>query len=228
MRREAGGKPNEVAIFGGYSLTNEKYRRRGVGAELISLLMREDAEKALKKQQEIKCLVVQGKETSEPFWNHVGLKRIYYEDAEGNFNETPYIQPPIQWDEKTGQPLDPETEEVGDKDIKEYTIPEHLMIRMMDNKNEINPEDLRPILDIIYFDNYTLYRNEGDDLPTDEAIQHTRDAVNKFMDEFFETLKNAQDSKLYLMDAKEREEKRAELEAKGKKLSELVAEPFED
>lgn len=228
LRPEAGGKPNEVAVFGGYSLTAEQYRQKGIGSELVSRLMREDIEKAKNKGQEIKCLVVEGKESSEPFWNYVGLKRAYYEDAEGNWQEAPYIQPPIQWDEKTGKPLDPETEEIGDKDIKEYSIPEHLMVRMMDNRNEINAEELRPIIDIIYFDNYTLYRNEGDDLPTDKAINYTREAVNKFMDEFFAILKNAKDGKIYLMDAKEREQKKTEVKALGKQFNELVAEPFED
>lgn len=228
FRPEVGGSPNEVAVFGGFSLTNEKYRRKRIGSELISKLMRENVEKAKQRNQEIKCLTVEGKESSEPFWNNVGLKRVYYKDTEGNFNEAPYIQPPIQWDEKTGRALDPETGEVGDKDVKEYSIPEHLMIRMMDNRNEINAEELKPIIDIIYFDNYTLYRNEGEKLPTDEAIQYTRDAVNKFMDEFFETLKDAEGGKIYLMDAKEREAKKTELAAKGKKFNELVAEAFED
>lgn len=228
LRPEAGGKPNEVAIFGGYSLTSEKYRQKGIGSELVLKLMREDIEKAKNKGQEIKSLVVEGKESSEPFWNYVGLKRLYYEDAEGNWQEAPYIQPPIQWDEETGKALDPETEEIGDKDIKEYSIPEHLMIRMMDNRNEINVEELKPIIDILYFDNYTLYRNEGEDSPTDEAIQHTREAVNKFMDEFIATLKNAKDGKLYLMDAQERAQKKAELKTKGREFNELVAEPFED
>lgn len=224
LRPEAGGKPNEVAIFGGFSLTAESYRRKGIGAELVSQLIKEDVEKAQKRGQEIKCFTVEGKETSESFWNHVGLKRLYYEDAEGNFNEAPYIQPPIQWDEETGRALDPETEEIGDKDIKEYTVPEHLMIKMMDKRNEINLEELKPVIDIIYFDNYTLYRNEGEKFPTDEAIKYTQDAVNKFLDEFFETLKNSKDGKLYLMDAKEREEKRKELEVKGKSFNELIVE----
>ena len=149
---------------------------------------------------------------------------MYFEDKDGNFKEVPYICPPIQWDEKTGQPLDPETEEIGDKDIKDYSAPEHLMIRLVNGKDEMNVQELMPMIQSIYRDNYTLYNDLGEEYPTSEAIEYTRAAVNEFQKELEGVLSEAKDGKLLLLSAKEREDKIAELKSRGKEFHELQIE----
>ncbi|MBU2037279.1 hypothetical protein KJ866_03735 [Patescibacteria group bacterium] len=221
---ELGEKATESILFIGYSITDDDFQRKGLASELFQSALKTGAEKAKAEQQALKGIVGEAVATSERFWNHVGLKRIYFEDKDGNFKEVPYICPPIQWDEKTGQPVDPETEEIGDKDIKDYSAPEHLMIRLINSKDEMSIQDLMPMIQTIYRDNYTLYKNPGEEYPTDEAIKYTQAAVNEFQKELEDILNEAKDAKLFLLSAKEREDKIAELKNQGKEFHELQIE----
>ncbi len=219
-----GDKPKEAVLFIGCNIVDDKHQRKGLGTEICQTFFETGAKKAKNHEQSLKGIIGEAVETSEKFWNQVGMKRMYFEDGEGNIQEVPYICPPIQWDEKTGLPLDPETEEIGDKDIKEYSAPEHLMVRMIDGRQEINASELLAMIGPVYTDNYTLYRNEGEEYPTDEAIGYSRKAVRGFRDELEAVLRKAKDGKIILLDAKEREEKIKELQASGKNFNELVIE----
>jgi|GEM_PF-2880122 len=221
---EPGGKAAESILFIGYSITDDDFQRKGLASELFQSTVKTGAEKAKTEQQALRGIIGEAVATSERFWNHVGLKRMYFEDKDGNFKEVPYICPPIQWDEKTGQPLDPETEEIGDKDIKDYSAPEHLMIRLINGKDEMNVAELMPMIQSIYHDNYTLYNDAGEEYPTKEAIEYTRAAVNEFQKELEAVLSEAKDGKLLLLSAKEREAKIAELKSQGKEFNELQIE----
>jgi len=211
-------KPSQTIIFNGFVITADDFQRKGLATELYQTMMRCNLEKAKAKEQEVKAVVVEGKENSEPFWNHVGLRRIYFEDAEGNFHEVPYIQPPIDWNKKTGTPSGWKK---GD-DFKKFSMPEHLMIRRVDDKQEITMDELRPMLEIIYSDNYTLYRNKGERYPTDKAIAKTQEIIEGFQQELEDAVSRSKDGKLYLFNAKEREQKMAEVKAAGKNLEHFV------
>jgi len=209
---------NQSIIFGGFVITADEYRRKRLADEIWQSALRCNLEKAQKKNQELKAIVVEGKEESEPFWNHVGLKRVYFEDAQGNLHETPYIQPPIDWNNRTGLP---KGYKKGD-DMKKFSVPEHLMIKPTDNRNEITTQELMPIISAIYSDNYTLYRNEGEKYPTDKAIESTQEIVGQFQTELKQTLSQAKEGKLYLLDAKEREQKMMEFKAAGKNFEHFM------
>lgn len=211
-------KSDEAIIFGGFIITDADYRRKGLAAELFQSSLKFGLEKARINQQDIKGVVVEGKEESEPFWNYVGLKRLYYEHENGDFYEVPYLQPPIKWDEKTGKPLDPKTGKVGDKDPKYYSAPEHLMVRMSDGRQEISVEELMSMVEVIYADNYTLSRKKGAESPTYKAIEKVTQTVKQFRDELEYRLNDAKDRRIVLMDAKERGSKTRELKSSGKNL----------
>ena len=220
--KESGAKSSEAILFIGYSITDDDYQRKGLASELFSSVIKTGAEKAKSQQQGLRAVIGEAVASSEKFWNHVGLKRMYFEDKAGNFQEVPYICPPIQWDGQTGKALDPETEEIGDKDIKEYSAPEHLMTRMLDGKNEISVAELMPMIDIIYEDNYTLHKYPGrEDNPTDEAIANTMAAVKEFRKELENILSEAKDGKIILLSAGERQQKAQELKQKGLEFNEL-------
>lgn len=215
---------DQAILFMGYTITDEDYGRRGLAMESNRGVFKYAAEKAEQNEQELKAIVVEAVEASEVLANRLGMERIYFEDNEGNIHEVPYICPPLLWDEKTGRPLDPETEEIGEKDIKDYSVPEHLMIRMIDGRKEMDAEELMAILDPVYSDNYTLYRDEGDTNVTDEALEYSKNAVEKFKEELKAALTGAKDGKIFMMDAKERKTRKEELEANGKVFDELVKE----
>ena len=214
----------EAILFMGYTVTDKEYARKGLALECNRGVFKYAAEKAETKDQVLKAVVVEAVDASEPLANRLGMKRIYFEDNDGNIQEVPYICPPIQWDERSGKPLDPETGKIGDKDIKEYSAPEHLMVRMIDGRQEIAASELLAMIDPVYTDNYTLYRNEGEKYPTNKAIEYSRKAVKGFRDELEEALKSAKDGKIILLDAKEREARISEVFAKGKKFNELIIE----
>lgn len=96
------------------------------------------------------------------------------------------------------------------------------MLQSVDGRDEITVEELMPMIDIIYFDNYVPHRAPGDDYPADETIEKSAEIVDGFKKELDAALKNAAEGRIYLFDAKEREQKMKEFEAQGKKFDHFI------
>ncbi len=222
------GEKGEAVLFLGYTVTDKKYERKGLALECNRGVFKFAAEKAKAKDQNLKAVIVEAVDASETLGNRLGMKRMYFEDREGNYREVPYVCPPIQWDEKTGQPVDPETGEIGTGDIHEYAAPEHLMLRMIDGRQEFTSEELMAILKPVYKDNYTLYRNPGEEFPTDDAIQSSVEAVSGFQEELKQILEQAEGGKILLLSAEDRKQKIAELTTAGKEFQEIVLKETEE
>ena len=205
---------SQAIIFNGFVITADDAQRKGLASELYQTMMRCHLEKAKAEGQEVKAIVAEGDADSEAFLNSVGLRRIYFEDNDGHWRELPYLQPPIEWNKRTGMP---KGWKEGD-DLKEFCIPENLMIRRVDGQQEMTMDELRPMLETIYLDNYVPYRNEGERYPTDKAIAKAQEIVDGFQQELEDAVSQAKDGKLYLFDAQEREQKMAEAKAGGREF----------
>jgi leucyl aminopeptidase (aminopeptidase T) len=207
----------EGLIFYASIVTREKFRRRGLAKELHSMILKTTLEEVKKRQEGLLGAIGEARAGSEGFWNHVRLRRLYFEDSEGNLHEVPYICPPLEWDEKTGEPA----EGAG-------SLPEHLMLMKIDGSQEITNRELISMVEAIYESDYTLHTEEEGVGPTEEAIRNCQRQVKEFRDQIEESLKTAKDGKIYLLSAQERQNKIEGLKKVGKKLFEIKTEDQEE
>lgn len=79
LAAKEGGEPaSQAIIFNGFAITREDARRKHLAGELYQTMLRCNLKKAEEKGQEVKALILEGKEKSEPFWNYTGLRRMYF------------------------------------------------------------------------------------------------------------------------------------------------------
>ena len=194
----------DVMIFVAYIVTNHDYRQKGVGSELYPSFYNLAKEKAKEDGSRIKGVIGEAGGKVESFLNRMGRKRIYFEDEEGNIHEVPYMQAPLDWNKKTGKP---ETE----------SIPEHLMIRLLDGRQEMQASEIIPMVQAAYEEN-CIFPEEY--FKTEKAYQKCEDTVMNYLRELEEALQKAKDGKLFFMDKTEREERAKELQSQGKQMFE--------
>lgn len=119
--RDAHGKPTKETIFMvAYAVTSPKLEGKGLAREAYISALKNIAADAHGKGKKLTMSAGECTYTSEGFWNRVGWKRVYQEQGTGEkkvYSEAPYIQPALDFNEKTGLPA----EDAGE-------APEHLMI----------------------------------------------------------------------------------------------------
>ncbi|OGZ96515.1 MAG: hypothetical protein A3J10_03340 [Candidatus Sungbacteria bacterium RIFCSPLOWO2_02_FULL_54_10] len=194
------GRPQETILTIWHIAANEELRQKGLGRELCQSFYRDAAEKARTNNQTLLGVVGEVVETAEPFFNRIGKKRTYYEDAEGNVREVPYQCPPVDMDSKTGEPL-------------EAPVPEHMMVWLADNRQEIPAEDLLRMVEAIYFREYL---GATDDYESPEAYARARQSNADLLGGIRSALAEAKDGKVFFMSRQEREARREMLRKQGK------------
>jgi predicted N-acetyltransferase YhbS len=194
----------EAMLFAAYVVTDADYRKAGLGSELYPGFYNFAKEKAKKDGVCIKGIIGEAVDTVESFLNRMGRKRIYFEDENGNIREVPYVQAPLDWDKKTGEP-------------KTKAVAEHLMIRLLDGRQEMQISEIMPMVKAIYEENYTFAEEY---FKTKKAYQACEDTVMSHLSELENVLQKAKDGKLFLMDKAEREKKQKEIETQGKQIFE--------
>ena len=194
----------DLMIFVAYVATDTDYRRLGLGSELYPGSYDLAKEKAKEDGSRIKGVIGEAVNTVEPFLNRMGRRRIYFEDKDGNVHEVPYMQAPLDWDKKTGKP-------------KTESAPEHLMIRLLDGRQEMQASEIIPMVQAAYEEN-CIFPEEY--FKTEKAYQKCEDTVMNHLRELEEALQKAKDGKLFFMDRTEREEKAKELQSQGKQIFE--------
>jgi len=195
----------DAMIFVAYIVTAPDYRQKGIGSELYPSFYNLAKEKAKEEGLRIKGVIGEAGEEVESFLNRMGRKRMYFEDEQGNFHEIPYMQAPLAWDEKTGKP-------------RQKAAPEHLMIRLLDERQEMQASEVISMVKAIYEENY-IFSEEY--FKTEKAYQACEDTVMGHLKELENALQKAKDGKVFLMDKKEREVRRKELEAEGRQIFDL-------
>lgn len=201
-----GGKPQEAILTVWHISTEEEMRNKGLASELYQSFYRDAAAKARERNQAIVGVVGEAVDAVESFLNRMGRKRAYYEDTEGNVREIPYQCPPVDMDSKTGEPL-------------EAPVPEHVMIRMMDDQQEMPTEDLLRMVEAIYFREYL---GAADDYASPEAYSRARQSNADLLGGMRGALAVAKGGKVFFMSRQEREARREALRAQGKDVYDTV------
>jgi hypothetical protein len=200
-------KYNESLLFMGITVSREK--RKGLGAELNKSVFESGLEKAKKEGREIKAIAAAAVDQSEYLGNYVGMRRVYFENEKGEICEVPYIDPPLTWNFETGE-------------AEAEALPAHFMLNMVNGENTVLVGDFMEMVDVIYkVDSMISPESRKDDkAPTEEAIRRNHEIIEKIKNELMESLSQAKNGKIMLLDKKEREALAKELQIKGKKIFE--------
>lgn len=198
------GKSKDAIIFDAYLVTDSKQRGKGLGRELYQNTYQHALKKAKAAGSGLRGIVGEAVNAVEPFMNRLGSRRVYFEDGQGNLREAPYIQTPVDWDPKTG------------KNLQEAT-PEHLMLRLTDGKQELSSGELLTMVRAIYDENYVF---PEEFFKSKKALERCEQIVGRYVEELKAALGVAKNDRLFLLSKEEREQKRKDLAARGKKLIE--------
>ncbi len=148
-------------------------------------------------------------DTSEEFYNKVGMHRLYMETKDGELKEVPYFQSVLAdaWNESTGNPRRGEVKSAL-----------HLMIGQLDGAKELTPEQVlekvRALMDYDSFQTRDYFDNKA-------AHKKHEATLEKDLAEFEKALRQAADGKIKLMTAEERSEW-AQIHGKEKVVSHVA------
>ncbi len=200
-----GEQARESFLYIAYILTDDRFRGKGIATEIYKKFYSGTLKQAKQEGHVVKGVLGEAVETVEPFLNKMGRKRVYFEDQAGNIQEVPYKFPPMDYDSKTGEPLD----EGGF---------EHLMLRLVGDKQEFDSAELLKMVKALYEEEYGA---SEEDYKNKAAYEK---AMGKIMDVYTEleaVLSQAKDGKVFLMSVEERKKKVKELNREGRELKEL-------
>lgn len=197
--------PKESAVFVAHIVTDSAHRGKGLIKELYRTFYTTALERAQREGDAVKGITGEAVSEVESLLNKMGRKRIYYEDGAGNVYEFPYLCPPVDMDDDTGEPL-------------ESAVPEHFMIRLTENDKEISGEELLRMVKAIY----TQYVGEEKDYSSAAAYAKAFENNMRILGEIKQKIDVAKANKLFFMSAEERQIKKQKLNAQGKELYEFA------
>lgn len=196
--------PRESIVPIWHIVSDPAYRNRGVASELYQSFYQDALEEAKKRGNVMKGIIGEAVDSVEGFLNRMGRKRMYFEDREGNVHEVPYVCPPVDMDDATGEP-------------REEPVPEHVMLRLISGEERMPNEDLVRMVKAMY----TEYVGAPDNYDTQEAYQKALGYNMGLLDQLADAVGHSKDGSVFLMSREEREEKRRELARENKKLIEV-------
>lgn len=113
-----------------YVATDKEYKGKPLTRDLFKLAMQDLLEKSKKELKPVKVFAGETEDEVEGMFNRYGLNRLYYKNKQGETMEVPFECPP--------------------EDESSQGVPEHLMLRMLDDKKTISKEELLGVVDSIY------------------------------------------------------------------------------
>lgn len=198
--------PSGLQLFIGYVVTDETQRGKGLASRLYRAACLFFIRRAEIKAREAYGIVGEMVETVEEYFLKIGgCRRLYVETLEGAVAEIPYIQPPLDFDKKTGEPLT-------------KPVPEHLMLRLVDYDAELT---VAKVLEIVW-SIYESYFFDESDFESEKAYQKHCAIISGI----FENLKMSlpdPSTKVFMMNHAIRTGLARELKSAGKKLVEIEA-----
>lgn len=203
-------EPKESIIPVWHIISDRAHRNKGIASELYQSFYQDALAEAQKRGNVIKGVIGEAVSSVEGFLNRMGRKRMYFEDKKGNMHEVPYLCPPVDMDDETGEP-------------REEPMPEHVMLRLLDGEQKMPVEDLLRMVKAMYLE----YVGAADNYDTKEAYQNSLGYNMQMIVNLAKTLKQSKDGTVFFMSRDEREVKRRTLEEGGKKLVEVVTEADE-
>lgn len=197
-------------LFIAHIKVDESFQGKGLARELYARTYEEALKQARSGGHRFAGVIGDANAGVEPVLNRMGRKRLYYEDAGGNIREFPYLSPPIEMDEKTGDPLqDP--------------VPAHLMLWAPENRMEFSVDEVLRMVQGLYRE----YLMRPDDYESAEAYQNAAGYYRTLLEDLKSVCLEAKDEKIFLLSREEREQKKQETAARGKELYEWETEDGE-
>jgi hypothetical protein len=196
------GEPTGEAVYSvGYAATSSDVRQHGLAREAYISALIDASKEARAEGKTLKYAIGECTYTSEKFWNNVGWKRIYAKTGEKELTELEYIQPGLDFDESTGQPILIEDE---DGQLKRPECPEHLMVDSFSQ----NPPDTKELARL----HEALLHYNGDWPPSAFETPEAHQTHVAYMAGFKEKMASYlnQHSELAFLTATERESMKAE------------------
>jgi len=193
MRDEEGeASQQERLLYGIYTVIPEQFRRGGHGGVLVRDAVAESY-KQLGEEERITGRVTEASaHENEGYHNHAlkaneGMRRLYSQNAKGEWIEAPYKQVPLGWDEATGEST-----------LK--STPEHLMYAPLDQASDtLDGKKLADIVRTLHYYNMWV----EDDFESKGAYQKHEEEIERYIDDFAKSVEGKQ---FRLMGKAEREE----------------------
>lgn len=205
LQDEQGRGTGEAMFMVGYAVTDERARQAGLAREAYISAILGAVKDAEKKGLKLSFAAGECTYTSEKYWNSVGWKRVYAAEGEGedkSFRELEYVQPALDFEEKTGEVA----EDAGE-------APEHLMV---DSFGANSPSKEQVVQTVNAFYRWcNLWPREAFD--SDEAYQKHTDYVQGIYTKFKNGVGGT--SELVFWDQSTREQEKE----RGWKISEYKA-----
>lgn len=133
-------KTKRTMFMVAYAVTDKRVRQHGLAREAYISAIKDAAIRAERQGKHLSFAAGECTYTSEKFWNKVGWKRVYMQvpGEENKYEETRYVQPPLDFDPATGEPA----EDAGE-------APEHLMIDGF-GSDALSKRDLKDVIRAFY------------------------------------------------------------------------------
>lgn len=178
---ETGKETGEAIFMVFYVATRPDVEGIGIGREIMITAYQAAEEEA--RARNLKLIGAAGEctYTSQRYWENLGWRRAYTEDSEGTIAEVPYVQPPLDFDLKTGEVA----EGCGD-------APEHFMVRLFQEEKD-NPalgQKLLSMVKAFYRANNDIDRrafeqeHPEDSTGAEQAYQTHRAAITPHLEQF--------------------------------------------
>jgi GNAT superfamily N-acetyltransferase len=183
--------PQESFLAVWFIITAPTFRRKGLAHALYEHFLREACAEAQARGQRLKAIIGEAVGAMESFLNPMGRKRIYFENEREEAHAVPYLAPPINMDSCTGEP-------------DGVSVPEHLMLQMLNGTQELPVEELLQMIWVMY----EQYVGEESDYQSRGAFERARQYNWHLLQQLRTTLSKAKDGRVFLLSHAEREQRR--------------------
>ena len=114
---------------------------------------------------------------------------------------------PNSWEAKTGEPA----EDAG-------PVPEHLMLRLTDERQEIKKEELLAMIKPVYIKSYLL---PAENFTSEKAYENSESMVLGYLQKLKADIADSKDDNFFLLSAQEREQKKLQAKTGKKEFIEI-------
>ncbi len=202
--------PRESIIPIWHIVSDPRYRNQGVASELYQSFYQDALAEAKKRGNAVKGVIGEAVSSVEGFLNRMGRKRMYFEDREGNVREVPYMCPPVDMDDVTGEP-------------REEPVPEHIMVRLVNGEQTMPNEDLLRMVKAMYVE----YVGAKDNYDSEEAYQKALGYNMGLLGELADAIGQSKDGAIFFMSREERDAKKEKIARANKEFREVSTEDDE-
>ncbi|HCJ52706.1 MAG: hypothetical protein A2898_03375 [Candidatus Kerfeldbacteria bacterium RIFCSPLOWO2_01_FULL_48_11] len=192
LNPEFEGTGNGVALQA-YTAVEKGHEGKGIGKEMLRKSVTDALKHARERNVKLAAIITEATaEAPEGFYNSIGMRRMYFENAEGKLVEVPYRQSELadDWDPGSGNPR-----EGAEK------VALHLMTARLDQQTHITADEVMGYVRAIM--NYDSFQTEGY-FKNQHAYSAHETTLQKDLHELVTALKEAKDGKIMLMTEAER------------------------